>query len=58
MYEERRRLVRGVVINLPEGQGRASTPSRQVAAFGDAIMEMGVDYDEIYYKITNDYEGI
>lgn len=50
-------MVRGALLDQPEGQGRTLVPSRQVAALGDTIVEVGTDYDGFYYEVAEDFEG-
>ena len=50
-------MVRGAVLDLQEGQGRASETTRQDAAVGYPAVEMGGYYDGFYHQASQDRAG-
>ena len=57
VYEEGCGLVCRAMFDLPEGQGRAPTPSWEVATLRGSTMEVGADQDGFHYIIAIHYKG-
>ena len=58
MHEARDLLVCREVLDLLEGQSRASEAAWQVAASGGSHVEMGTNQDGFYHQVAKDGEGL
>ena len=56
LHEVRDRLVRGVVLDLQEGQGRTSAAIWQGSAVTHFYVEVGKDHHGLDHKVTKDNE--